>query len=83
MDIACEYLDREMSLSWALLMRMSNTDMETNRRNSRNAIETIKNDDFDLEESEKDSVWGGYDFASQSNVLGSKKILLAEKHSRL
>ena len=48
MDIACEYLDREMSLSWALLIRMSSTEIEINSRNSRNAIDTIRKDDLDL-----------------------------------
>lgn len=48
MDIAREYFDSEMSLSWALLMRMSRTEMEISRRNSRNAIETIRKDDLDL-----------------------------------
>lgn len=53
MDIAREYLDKEISLSWALLIRMSRTEIEISKRNSRNAIETIRKDDLELEERRK------------------------------
>ena len=43
-----EYLDIEISLSCALLMRTSRTEMDTSKRNSRKPMLRISNDDFDL-----------------------------------